>query len=125
MRALLQADSFVLEINIVATPQMRRLNETFLRHRGSTDVLAFDYTDGAQRGALFGEIFVCADEAGIQAARFRTSWQSELVRYLVHGVLHLKGYDDQRAVSRRKMKREEDRLLKELGKRFDLSKLQK
>jgi len=68
---------------------------------------------------------VCADEAGIQARRFRTSWQSELVRYLVHGVLHLKGYDDQRSVSRRKMKREEDRLVKELGKRFDLSKLQK
>jgi probable rRNA maturation factor len=64
------------------------------------------------------------DEALIQARRFRTTWQTELVRYLIHGVLHLQGHDDRRSVSRRSMKKEEARLLKKLGRRFCLSKLE-
>ena len=125
LKELWPGDSFELGITIVGAAEMTRLNETFLRHRGATDVLAFDYTERGQQNASSGEIFVCADEARGQAARFRTSWQRELVRYAVHGILHLGGYDDKRATSRRRMKREEDRLLKELSRRFDLSKLAK
>ncbi|PYJ97280.1 MAG: hypothetical protein DME23_16275, partial [Verrucomicrobia bacterium] len=58
-----------------------------------------------------------------QARRFRTTWQSELVRYLVHGVLHLRGYNDRQPKFRRVMKREEDRLVRELTRLFPLSKL--
>jgi probable rRNA maturation factor len=123
LNELLDVDSFALEISIVSSPEMTRLNETFLRHRGSTDVLAFDYKAVPDHSNLSGEIFICTDEAKIQASRFRTNWQSELVRYAVHGLLHLKGYDDKRNLDRRRMKREENRLLKELGKRFDLLKL--
>ena len=42
---------------------------------------------------LHGEIFICVDEAIPQAKEFRTSWQSEIVRYIVHGVLHLLGHE--------------------------------
>jgi probable rRNA maturation factor len=126
-------------ICLVAAPEMTRLNETFLKHKGSTDVIAFDYhTEGragsplpaARSGALrrarptlHGEIFVCVDEAVLQARKFSTSWQSEVVRYLVHGVLHLLGFDDSSAGARRKMKREENRRLREMTRRFPLSKL--
>ncbi|HYA79070.1 MAG TPA: rRNA maturation RNase YbeY, partial [Candidatus Nitrosopolaris sp.] len=72
---------------------------------------------------LHGEIFICVDEAVRQARQYGTSWQSEIVRYLVHGVLHLLGFDDVRAGTRRKMKREENRRLRELSRRFALSKL--
>jgi probable rRNA maturation factor len=65
------------------------------------------------------------DEALIQARRFRTSWQSEIVRYLIHGILHLQGFDDQRPADRRKMKREESRLLRRSSLRFDLRKVAK
>ena len=51
---------------------------------------------GVTRATLHGEIFICVDEAVLQARKFRTSWQSEIVRYLVHGVLHLLGHDDSR-----------------------------
>lgn len=117
-----------LGVNLIGAAEMQRLNETFLRHAGSTDVLAFDYADHALRithhpAALHGEIFLCVDEAIVQARRFRTTWQSELVRYLIHGVLHLLGHDDHHAVTRRKMKCEEDRLLKSLSARFALSRL--
>lgn len=115
--------TFTLEINIVAAPEMTRLNETFLRHRGSTDVLAFDYRNPSAEMSLCGEIFVCTDEAIIQAARFRTTWQSELVRYVVHGILHLTGYDDHIPGDRRKMKAKETQLVKELASRFEFSDL--
>jgi rRNA maturation RNase YbeY len=72
-------------------------------------------------GSLHGEIFVCMDEAVAQARRFRTSWQSELVRYIVHGILHLRGFDDRRAAPRARMKREENRLVRELAARFDFA----
>ena len=115
-----------LEIVLVGAAEMTRLNETYLRHEGSTDVITFDYAErqkaeGGKRNQLHGEIFVCVDEAVAQAERFKTTWQSEMVRYLVHGVLHLLGYDDLRGDSRRKMKREENRLVRELSRRFALS----
>ena len=63
------------------------------------------------------------DDAISQARQFGTTWTSELVRYVIHGVLHLLGHDDVRPVTRRKMKREENRLLKEIARRFPLRKI--
>ena len=96
---------FDLAFYIVAAPEMTRLNETFLQHRGSTDVITFDYGAPA---LPHGEIFICLDEAVSQARRFHTTWQSELVRYMVHGVLHLLGHDDRLCRARRRMKEAED-----------------
>jgi rRNA maturation RNase YbeY len=107
----------------VDAPESTRLNEKFLQHRGSTDVITFDYGDASEPDLLSGEIFVCLDEAVKQARRFRTSWQSELVRYVVHGILHLCGYDDRKPRARRTMKREEDRLVKQLTARFAVRQL--
>lgn len=117
-----------LGITLVAAPEMTRLNETFLQHEGSTDVITFDYcepgTRNLERGTdIRGELFVCVDEAILQARRFRASWQSEVVRYVIHGVLHLQGHDDQRVADRRKMKLEENRLLRLMASRFALSRL--
>jgi probable rRNA maturation factor len=134
-----------LTVNVVSAPEITRVNETFLRHKGSTDVITFDYADGAGReshpaihnapgapaserrhaGAawLHGEILVCMDEALAQARRFRTTWQSELVRYVVHGVLHLLGHDDRRSGARRSMKQAESALLCTLAGQFSLRSL--
>jgi rRNA maturation RNase YbeY len=72
---------------------------------------------------LHGEIFLSLDDALAQARQFHTTWQSELVRYLVHGLLHLCGHEDRRPAARGRMKREENRLLRELSRRFALSEL--
>ena len=139
----LEIEKAEIGICLVAVPEMTRLNETFLKHKGSTDVITFDYglgvppSGGSKRGVvpaqnnrlkpghqtLHGEIFVCVDEAVLQARKFGTSWQSEVIRYLVHGVLHLLAFDDSSAGARRKMKREENRRLREITRRFPLSKL--
>jgi len=135
---LLELEDFDLAIEIVRAPKMAQLNETFLQHTGSTDVITFDYSDevlpascrqiGSNlppgcRKHVHGEIFICIDDAMAQAREFRTSWQSEIVRYVIHGILHLLGFDDLRPAARRKMKREENRLLKKVGRLFPLRKL--
>ena len=117
----LEAKDFDLAIHLIGEREMTRINETRLRHAGSTDVITFDY--GELDGTLAGAMFVCVHEALTQAARFRVIWQEELVRYIIHGILHLRGFDDLRPVARRRMKREEGRLLKKLACDFRLSKL--
>jgi len=68
-------------------------------------------------------MFICVDDAMAQAKEFGTSWQSEIVRYAVHGVLHLLGHDDLKPELRRAMKREENRLVRLLARRFSLAQL--
>jgi probable rRNA maturation factor len=128
LRDLLHVEDFDLGIYLVATPEMTRLNETFLRHKGSTDVIAFDYSvrppprprNRLDPSPLHGEIFICLDEAVTQAKRFGTNWQSELTRYLIHGLLHLLGFDDHNQICRRKMIRAESDLLRRSAEHFDL-----
>jgi probable rRNA maturation factor len=121
--AELKNQEAALGISLVAAPEMTLVNETFLQHEGSTDVITFDYAPVEKRKQLHGELYICVDDAIAQAKSFKTSWQSEVVRYIVHGVLHLLGHDDLRADLRRKMKREENRLVRLLARRFALAQL--
>ena len=103
---------------------MARVNETFLQHSGSTDVITFDHQDdGAAASGLHGEIFICIDDALSQAREFRATWQSELARYVIHGILHLDGFDDLQPAARKKMKAEENRMLKSVSNEFRVEKL--
>ena len=117
-----------LGINLVAAREMTLVNETFLHHKGSTDVITFDHSnaESGTRNAesqIHGEVFVCIDDAILQAKQFQTIWQSEVVRYIVHGVLHLIGHDDLKPQLRRKMKSEENRLVRRLSKKFSLAQI--
>lgn len=99
------------------------LNRKHLSHDYMTDVLAFDYRDdpAAQRddkaadGDLHidGEIFVDLDTARERYEEFGTSFQSETLRYLVHGLLHLIGYSDDSPRGKAEMRRLEDEYLEE------------
>lgn len=132
---------FALGIHLVGADEMACVNETFLNHTGSTDIITFDHSN-AERGMrsadggsgnpkpetrnperLHGELFICLDDAVAQARAFRTTWQAELGRYVIHGILHLRGYDDTTPAARRRMKREENRLLSALARRHPLSRL--
>jgi rRNA maturation RNase YbeY len=116
---------FELGLHLVAAEEMARLNSAFLQHEGSTDVITFNHGDGGTNERIHGEIFICLDEAVAQARQFRSTWQEELARYVIHGLLHLRGHEDLDARSRRIMKREENRLLREMGRRFDIDALAK
>jgi probable rRNA maturation factor len=126
--AELQIADAELGITLVAAREMACVNEAFLNHKGSTDVITFDHSElktqnSKLKTALHGELFICVDDAVAQAREFKTTWQSEVIRYVIHGVLHLLGHDDHRAVARRKMKSEESRLLRVVTKSFPPAKL--
>ena len=111
----LEIPDYDLGVYLVADAEMTRVNEGYLQHAGTTDVITFDYNEPGRTDWLCGELFVCVDEALRQARRFRVPWEREVLRYLVHGVLHLRGYDDLTPAKRRKMKLVENRLVKRLG----------
>ena len=100
-----------LAINLVNKSRMARINQTFLNHAGPTDIITFDYSEPNDHGRISGELFVCVPVAVEQAKLFHSSWQSEILRYITHGVLHLMGFDDQHKKDQARMKREENRLL--------------
>ncbi len=116
-----------LGIALVGSKEMARVNWQFLQHEGSTDVITFDHAEAASSPKdtpqIHGELFICVDDAIAQAKQFGSTWQSEVVRYVVHGVLHLLGYDDLQPDLRRVMKREENRLVRRLAARFSLAQL--
>lgn len=96
-----------LGFHFVSAREMARVNWQFLGHEGSTDVITFDH--GSNPDHLHGECFICVADALAQAQEFGTTWSGEVVRYIIHGILHLRGYDDLEPVARRVMKREENR----------------
>jgi rRNA maturation RNase YbeY len=82
------------------------MNREYLRHRGSTDVISFTLEEGPP---LEGEVYVNLDRAREQAAFYRVPEQEEITRLVVHGTLHLLGYDDGTPGLRRRMKAREER----------------
>jgi rRNA maturation RNase YbeY len=114
-----------LGIHLIAAAEMACLNEEFLGHAGSTDVITFNYQEDKAAAGWCGEIFISVDDAVACAPRFRVGWTLELARYLAHGLLHLRGYDDRAPASRREMKMRENRLIKVLSRRFACAKLER
>jgi probable rRNA maturation factor len=88
-------------ILLISDRRMASLHRQFLNQSGPTDVLTFQH----------GEIFICAETARRNALAFRDSLERELQLYIVHGLLHLHGFDDQRGADARKMKVMQERIL--------------
>lgn len=99
---------FEIGIHLVGASEMARVNWQFLRHEGSTDVITFDH--GTTPEKIHGELFISVPDAIEQSQEFGTDWTEELLRYVIHGLLHLRGHDDLSPGPRRKMKRIENRL---------------
>ena len=115
LSALGRADRDV-HVSVVGDPAIRRLNARFLRSRKTTDVLAFDLrAPGPSR--LMGEVIVCADTARRQARGVGVSVALELDLLVVHGILHLAGWDDHEPREARLMHEREREILAAAGRR--------
>lgn len=127
----LPRESSTLECQVaiffVGSRKIARLNQEYVGHSGPTDVITFDYDrpEVARPDEVWlrGDLFICIDEARHQAQEFATTWQSELTRYVIHGLLHLLGYDDREVPDRKAMKHVEGRLLNSVSRQFELSEL--
>ena len=99
---------------------MASINQEYLGHEGPTDVITFDLCDDPAL-RMTGEILICPEVAASQSEEFGTTWQEETVRYVIHGLLHLKGFDDLEPEKRRIMKQHENRWVEKAKAGFDLS----
>lgn len=98
-------------VSIVAVGHgwMRRLNRHFLRRDETTDVLAFSL---GEKPGMEGEIYINVELARRQARDFEVSLSNEVTRLLIHGLLHLIGYDDRTVSERKRMKAREEKLVR-------------
>lgn len=83
----------MLSITFLGARAMASLNRRHLGHRGTTDVIAFGLGRSLPRSPLVGDIYIAPDVARANALRHRTSVREELTRLIVHGVLHVVGYE--------------------------------
>lgn len=83
------------EVNVVFVDRarMKRLNKQFLNHAHDTDVIAFNY-DQDFPGSPFGDIYISAYQARLQAKEMGHPILKEVLTLVIHGTLHLLGYDD-------------------------------
>ena len=96
-------------VNIIFTDNksIKKINKKYLNHNYATDVISFKLEDEP----LEGEIYICVEIARTNALEYKVSWTEELLRYAIHGVLHLLGYDDISLVAKDKMRNLEDKYL--------------
>lgn len=83
-----------------------QVNRQFLNHNYFTDIITFDNSAGD--GHIVGDIFISIDRVRENAAGFNAALPDELHRVMIHGVLHLIGYDDKTPADKEKMTLKED-----------------
>jgi probable rRNA maturation factor len=102
--------SGTLSIAVVSDRAIRPLNRRYLQHDYATDVLSFLLDAGPK--TLEGEVIVSADTAATQASEYGSSVADELLLYVIHGTLHLIGYDDTTPAARKRMLARQRRYLR-------------
>jgi probable rRNA maturation factor len=116
-RAVLEGEAVSaanISLAFVDNATIHRLNKQFLDHDEPTDVLTFPLS-GPGAKTLEGEIVIGAEVARAQALERNHAESAELCLYVVHGLLHLCGYDDTTAAAAREMRERERHYLNILG----------
>ena len=84
---------------------LHKLNLDFLNHDTLTDIISFDYSVGKE---LHGEIYISIDRVRENASEFKVSFEDELARVIIHGVLHYCGYKDKSVDDEKLMRSKEN-----------------
>lgn len=87
------------------------VNNQYLKHDYFTDIITFDYSE---RNIISGDIFISLDTVKSNAAEFGVSFNDELHRIIIHGILHLCGQDDKTPELRKEMTNKENKALEKL-----------
>ena len=95
-KAVLQAEGVreaLLSITFLPAREMARLNRRHLAHHGPTDVISFGFDSVPERKVVVGDIYICPDVARENARRAGIGVREEIARLVIHGTLHVLGYD--------------------------------
>jgi rRNA maturation RNase YbeY len=95
------------DLNFILTndKELKEINIEFLKHNYYTDVICFDY---GGKNIINGEIYISIETVKKNAKNYKVSYNKELLRVIIHGVLHMCGYDDKRIKDKTEMKDRED-----------------
>ena len=84
---------------------LHNINVTYLDHDTLTDIISFDYTE---HGLVSGDIFISVERVAENAQEFNTTFNTELSRVMVHGILHYCGYKDKTESQKNEMRAKEE-----------------
>ena len=116
------------EINFIfcSDDYLLNINKQYLNHDTYTDIITFDYSKEKlnkksplpplQKGNISGDIYISVDRIKENAIKFSKTFENELHRVLIHGVLHLLGYKDKTKIAKAEMTQQEDLCLKNFQK---------
>ena len=111
VRHILQGEgqnNAAVTIVLVDAPYIRKLNHKYRQLNRATDVLSFNLNDELESNSEeLGDVYISVDRAREQAYRYRISMENELHRLLIHGCLHLLGYDHKNSRDRKEMRDKE------------------
>jgi len=85
--------------------KIRGINKEFLKHDYPTDIITFDNSEGKN---ISGEIYISIDTVKLNAIKYEVTIEDEVLRIIVHGILHLCGYDDKSEKDKSEMTKEEN-----------------
>lgn len=99
------------QLNFVFTndEELLKTNIQFLNHSTYTDIITFDYCEG---NSIHGDIILSIDRVFDNAKKFKTDFEEELKRVMIHGVLHLCGYKDKTTQQAKQIRSKENSALK-------------
>lgn len=103
------------DINVIfcSDPYILEVNQKYLQHDYFTDIITFDYCEGS---VLSGDLFISIDSVSENSVFYKTEFKDELDRVIVHGLLHLIGYDDHTEEDQKMMRFKENYYLEILKK---------
>ena len=105
-----------LEIIFLDNKTIRSINKKYKHRNSSTDVLSFDL-------GSCGQILISSDTALKNTRIFKTSFEKEIVLYIIHGILHLFGYEDETSYEKKRMSKKENNILEKICATVILSKV--
>jgi rRNA maturation RNase YbeY len=99
----------LLSISLITSSELRQINKNHLNHDYNTDVISFNYSN--VRNNIDGEILISFEDAMLNSRIYKVKYGEEILRLVVHGILHLLGYDDNTKKNKVRMKSMENKLI--------------
>jgi probable rRNA maturation factor len=107
-RVVEKEGSSIQEINYIfcSDSYLLSLNQGFLKHNTLTDIITFDSSE--EDSVLTGEIYISVERVKENARKYTVSFEDELSRVMIHGILHLLGYKDKKPAEKTLMRKKEE-----------------
>ena len=115
--------SIEIDFHFLAPREMAQMNMQYVGHEGITDVICFNYPEAmaipGEEETSHIEIFICPEAALKASEKPGRTYESEIVLYVVHGLLHAAGENDLSAGEKKKMRKKEKSVTGKLRRRYN------